>query len=220
MAAGDASLRLYAILDVESCVRRDLDLLDVVRAWRDAGICLLQLRDKQGSDDDVLRSAEVVANLFRTDNTFLLLNDRPHLVKRAGWDGVHIGQGDGDVQAAREHAGDDAVIGLSTHTPQQAEAAGRDDVDYVACGPVFATSTKLDASDVIGTCGLLAARAMTGKPLVAIGGIELERAQSVRRSGAESVALISALLPAQGEAAFDTAKLLRQRAGDFLAALQ
>ncbi|MGI4854955.1 MAG: thiamine phosphate synthase [Janthinobacterium lividum] len=220
MAAGDASLRLYAILDSESCERRSLDLMDVVRAWRDAGVCLLQLRDKHGSDDDVLRLAEQVATIFRTGDTFLLLNDRPYLVKRTGWDGVHIGQGDGGVPAAREQAGDDAVVGLSTHTPQQTEAAGREDVDYVACGPVFATSTKLDASPVIGTCGLLAARAMTGKPVVAIGGIDLQRAHSVRRSGAESVALISALLPAQGEAAFDTAKLLRQRARDFLRALQ
>lgn len=220
MAAGDASLRLYAILDVESCQRRSLDRLDVVRAWRDAGVCLLQLRDKRGSDNDVLRLAEQVAAVFRTGDSFLLLNDRPHLVRRAGWDGVHIGQGDGGVQAARAQAGEDVIIGLSTHTPQEAEAAGRQNVDYVACGPVFATSTKLDASPVIGTCGLLAARAMTGKPLVAIGGIDLQRAQQVRRSGADSVALISALLPAQDEAAFDTAKLLRQRARDFLAALQ
>ena len=112
------------------------------------------------------------------------------------------------------------MIGLSTHTPYEAEAAGREDVDYVACGPVFATSTKLDASPVIGSCGLQAARAMTGKPLVAIGGVDLHSAQQVRRSGADSVALISALLPAQDEAAFDTAKVLQQRARDFLAALQ
>ena len=105
MAAGDASLRLYAILDVESCQLRSFDPLDVVRSWRDAGVCLLQLRDKRGSDDDVLRLAEQIATTFRTDDTFLLLNDRPQLVKRAGWDGVHIGQGDGGVQAAREQGG-------------------------------------------------------------------------------------------------------------------
>lgn len=220
MAAGDASLRLYTILDMESCLHRGLDPLNVVRAWRDAGVCLLQLRDKRGSDDAVLRLAEQVAAIFRTDDTILLLNDRSHLVARAGWDGVHIGQGDGGVQAAREQAGDDAIIGLSTHTSQEAEVAGREDVDYVACGPVFATTTKLDASPVIGTCGLLAARAMTGKPLVAIGGIDLQRAREVRQCGADSVALISALLPAQDEAAFDTAKVLRQRAQDFLRALQ
>lgn len=216
MAAGDPALRLYAILDIESCVRRSLDPVTVAGAWRDAGICLLQLRDKQGSDDDVLRMADGVANVFRAPDSFLLLNDHAHLVQRTGWDGVHIGQGDGSVSAARELAGEDAIIGLSTHTPEQAEAAHPQDVDYIACGPVYTTSTKADAEAVVGLCGLQAVRAMTNKPLVAIGGITLHRAPDVRRSGADSVALISALVP-HSDATNDD---LQRRAAEFLLALQ
>lgn len=215
MAAGDPSLRLYAILDVESCTRRGRDLVAVATAWREAGVSLLQLRDKQGSDDEVLRSADRIANAFRTPGSILLLNDRAHLVQGAGWDGVHIGQGDGSVTQARELAGDDAIIGLSTHTPEQAEAAHREDLDYIACGPVFATVTKADAEPMIGLCGLQAIRAITTKPLVAIGGIALQAAE-VRRSGADSIALISALLP-PADAGGDE---LQRRAADFLRALR
>lgn len=216
MAAGDPSLRLYAILDAESCARRGLDPGAVATAWREAGVSLLQLRDKQGSDDDVLHSAHRIAEAFRTPGSILLLNDRAHLVQRAGWDGVHIGQSDGGTFQARELAGHDAIIGLSTHTPEQAEIAHQQDVDYIACGPVYATSTKPDAEPVIGLCGLQAVRAMTSKPLVAIGGITLEQAPDVRRSGANSIALISAMLPQGGV----TGDELYQRAASFLRALR
>lgn len=216
MASGDPSLRLYAILDAESCTRRGLDLVTVAHAWREAGVSLLQLRDKLGSDDDVLRSAERIAEAFRTPGSILLLNDRAHLVRRAGWDGVHIGQGDGGVFSARELAGEDAVIGLSTHTLEQAEAAHAQDVDYIACGPIYATATKPDAEPVIGLCGLQAVRAITAKPLVAIGGITLQQVLDVRRSGADSIALISALLPQQNT----SAEALHKTAAEFLRVLR
>ncbi len=216
MAAGDPSLRLYAILDAESCARRGLNLVTVATAWRAAGVSLLQLRDKQGSDDDVLRSADRISEAFRTPGSILLLNDRAHLVQRAGWDGVHIGQGDGGALYAREVAGQDAIVGFSTHTPEQAEIAHQQDVDYIACGPVYATSTKPDAEPVIGLCGLQAVSAMTSKPLVAIGGITLQQAPEVRRSGADSIALISAMLP-QSDAIADE---LHQRAASFLRTLR
>ncbi len=220
MAVGDASLRLYAILDRESCDRRGLDPVQVARAWRCAGVCLLQYRDKQGSDENVLRCAERIAEVFRTPDTFLLLNDRAHLAIRAGWDGVHVGQGDGSAPIVRAQVGEDAIVGMSTHSPQQAEVADRQDVDYVACGPVFTTSTKANAEPVIGLCGLQAVRAMTAKPVVAIGGIDLLRVADIRRSGADSIALISALLPSQDSPDSEASKLLCERARDFLAALR
>ena len=197
IAAGNASLRLYAILDAESCARRALSITDVAQAWRDAGVCLLQYRDKKSTDDEVLRAADAVAKIFRTADTFLLLNDRTHLVQRAGWDGVHIGQTDGGAAAARAAVGEDAILGLSTHTPVQAETAGREDADYIACGPVFATTSKADAEPVIGLCGLQAVRALVRKPLVAIGGISWDTAPSVWEAGADSVAVISGLLVGQ-----------------------
>ena len=194
IASGDASLRLYAILDAESCARRGLSPTDVGRAWRDAGVCLLQYRDKTGSDDDILRAADSIAAVFRAGQSILLLNDRVHLLQRSGWDGVHVGQGDMPVSLAREQMGDGAILGLSTHTPEQAELAGREDIDYVAIGPVFATTTKLDAEPVVGLCGLQAARALVRKPLVAIGGITSSSMPSVLQAGADSVAVISGLL--------------------------
>lgn len=216
MAAGDPALRLYAILDVESCTRRGLDLVTVAMVWRDAGIRLLQLRDKQGSDDDVLQVAGRVAAAFRTPESVLLLNDRAHLVQLAGWDGVHIGQEDGGVTRARELAGADAIVGVSTHTPQEAEVASRQDNDYIACGPIFATATKADAAPVIDLCGLHAIRALTGKPLVAIGGITAHSVSDARRAGADSIALISALLPPAG----GEERQLLERASTFLQLLR
>lgn len=164
----------------------------------------------------MLRAAESIANVFRTADSILLLNDRVHLLPRSGWDGVHVGQGDTPVPLGRELIGDDAILGLSTHTPEQAERAGREDVDYIAIGPVFATTTKLNAEPAVGLCGLQAVRALFRKPLVAIGGIGLHQAGQVRASGADLVALISALLPAD----VDDANGLKQAAQDFLLALQ
>ena len=207
IASGDASLRLYAILDAESCARHGVAPLEVTRAWRDAGVCLLQYRDKTGSDDEVLRAAETIANVFRTDRSILLLNDRVHLLRPSGWDGVHVGQGDMPVALAREQVGDDALLGLSTHTPEQAELASREDVDYVAIGPVFATTTKPNAEPVVGLCGLQAVRAMVRKPLVAIGGITAGRATEVFAAGADAIAAIGGLLG--GDA--------RERASEYLA---
>ena len=194
IALKDASLRLYAILDAESCARRGLSLTEVARAWRDAGVCLLQYRDKAGSDDDVLRATDAVANIFRTEQSILLLNDRVHLLQRSAWDGVHVGQEDMPVSTAREQIGDGAILGLSTHTPEQAALASREDIDYVAIGPVFATTTKLDAEPVVGLCALQATRALVRKPLVAIGGMTSTTATSVLKAGADSVAVISGLL--------------------------
>ena len=201
IASGDASLRLYAILDAESCARRGLAPVDVARAWREAGVSLLQYRDKTGSDDDVLRTADEVAAVFRTAGSILLLNDRVPLLERSGWDGVHVGQGDMPVSAAREQIGEERLLGLSTHTPEQAEVAGREAIDYVAIGPVFATSTKLDAEPVVGLCGLQAVRALVRRPLVAIGGIRSVTARSVVAAGADSVAVISGLLAGEPESA-------------------
>jgi thiamine-phosphate pyrophosphorylase len=107
--------------------------------------------------------------------------------------GVHLGQQDMAAGEARRMVGPDAIVGVSTHNVAQVEAADRLPVDYIAIGPVFSTSTKRDAEPLIGLEGVRAARALTRKPLVAIGGITLHNAASVREAGADSVAVISAL---------------------------
>ena len=224
MTAADPALRLYAILDAETCRNRGLSKVEVARSWAEAGVCLVQYRDKSGSDDEVLRSTEEISNIFDRRTSFLILNDRVQLLKRCGWDGVHVGQGDMPSKAARDLVGDAAILGVSTHTPDEAEAAAREDVDYVAFGPVYATATKVNAEPVVGLCGLEAARALCRMPLVAIGGIGLSQARAVRSAGADSVALISALLPASVPAGqisdFGAAITLADLARDFLAALQ
>lgn len=215
MAAGDASLRLYAILDGESCLRRWLDLFEVASAWRDAGVRLVQYRDKLATKKQVLERALRLRGMFPQGEAFLILNDYPELVAESGFDGVHVGQGDAGVAEARSAVGPDRMIGVSTHSADQALMAGESDVDYVAIGPVFGTVTKLDAEPVVGLCGVQAARAVARKPLVAIGGIGLERAREVRSAGADAVAVISGLLPEEDDAA-----AFMRRAQDFLQRLK
>ena len=191
--------KLYAILDAESCARRNLSLMQIAEAWRDAGIRLVQYRDKQGSDADVLRNAQALREMFAGTQATLILNDRVHLFAQTGFHGLHVGQTDAAVRRAREEIGLDAILGISTHNPAQLKDADAMPVDYVAVGPVYATSTKTDADPVVGLEGVRAGHSVTRKPLVAIGGITAERAAEVLAAGADSVAVISGLLPAAGE---------------------
>ena len=123
----------------------------------------------------------------------LILNDYPALAVEAGFDGVHVGQTDMPVEEARALIGYERMVGVSTHTPEQLAAAELSSADYVAIGPVFATSTKVNPDPVVGIEGVRRARAMTKKPLVAIGGITLENCRAVLDAGADSVAVISAI---------------------------
>jgi thiamine-phosphate pyrophosphorylase len=126
----------------------------------------------------------------------LILNDRADLAVLANFDGVHVGQGDLSPEDARRVVGPDRIVGFSTHTDEQARIAEQSSADYIAIGPIFATGTKPDASPVVGLEGVRRARALTTKPLVAIGGITRANARSVIDSGADSVAVISALFAA------------------------
>jgi thiamine-phosphate pyrophosphorylase len=127
----------------------------------------------------------------------LILNDRADLALLAGW-GVHVGHEDLAPGDARKVLGTGQVIGVSTHNEAQVREADAGAVDYVAIGPVFATTSKADTEPVVGLEGVRRARALTRKPLVAIGGITRENARSVIDAGADSVAVIGALL-ATGE---------------------
>src|SRR6185437_2655650 len=130
----------------------------------------------------------------------LILNDFPGLAVEAGLDGVHVGQTDLSPAEARAIVGPGKIVGVSTHNEAQLRTADQQPVDYIAYGPVFATVTKENPDPVVGLEGLRAARGLTRKPLVAIGGITLENAASVRNAGADSVAVISAIF-APGDAA-------------------
>jgi thiamine-phosphate pyrophosphorylase len=165
---------------------------------RRAGVTLLQYRDKAGDDETILRNAEMLIELFEGTGAKLILNDRADLMMLARWDGLHVGQDDLSPEDARIVIGDGRVIGVSTHTDEQVRVAEASRADYVAIGPVFATGTKANAAPVVGLEGVRQARALTTKPLVAIGGITRGNARSVIEAGADAVAVIGGLF-AEGE---------------------
>jgi thiamine-phosphate pyrophosphorylase len=190
---------LYPILDAvilppDSSERRET-LSQIVRQLFAAGATLLQYRNKQGSDAQVLEDARWIREAAGSEPV-LILNDRVHLVRQAGFDGAHVGQSDLSVEEARQILGLDAVLGISTHDPRQVADAERAPVDYVAIGPVFATTSKENPDPVVGLEGVTTARRLTGKPLVAIGGITAANTRAVIDAGADSVAVISAIFQA------------------------
>lgn len=184
---------LYAIVDRATLDARSLTLSTFAEELRDAGVRLLQYRDKKNGPQEILRAAGMIANIFEGTNSTLILNDRADLAALLGW-GVHVGQGDLPVEAARRLVGK-AIIGISTHSEEQVLLAEKTDASYIAIGPVFPTYTKVNAEPVVGLEGVRRARELTSKPLVAIGGITAVNAADVWHSGADAVALVGALLP-------------------------
>jgi thiamine-phosphate pyrophosphorylase len=185
--------RLYPILDAGFLAARGHDLRWAAEQMRTAGIELLQYRDKTGSPQSILQNASVIREVFAGANCRLILNDRSDLAVLADWGGVHVGQGDLSPDDARRVVGASRWVGVSTHNEEQVRLADKSCADYIAVGPVFVTGTKLDAEPVIDLEGVRRARTLTSKPIVAIGGITRANARSVIASGADSVALISAL---------------------------
>jgi len=184
--------RLYAIADRATLDARGISVGEFAQEMARAGVGLLQYRDKVGAPNEVLRAAREIAATFAGTDCLLIMNDRADLAQLAGW-GVHVGHEDLSPDDARKIVGP-ALIGVSTHNEAQGLAAEAGKADYVAIGPVFATSTKTDTEPVVGLEGVRRARALTRKPLVAIGGVTRENARSVIDAGADSVAVIGALL--------------------------
>ena len=203
--------RLYGIVDADALRSSGISLQTMAEGLRDAGVRIVQFRDKSGVPQDVLRAAAVIAAVFESVNATLILNDRADLALLAGW-GVHVGHLDLGPTDARRVVGFGKIVGVSTHNDAQVIAADASDTDYIAVGPVFATSTKADTEPVIGLEGVRRARSLTKKPLVAIGGITRENARSVIDAGADSVAVIGGLLVKDEE--------LRKVAEDFLEILR
>ena len=185
--------RLYPIVDEGLLRLRGIALGRVAEALKTAGAQLLQYRNKVGAPQSILRDAAMLWEVFAGSGCRLILNDHADLVASAGFDGVHVGQGDLSPEEARRVMGAERWVGVSTHNDEQVRVADANCADYVAVGPVFPTGTKLDAEPVIGLEGVRRARALTKKPIVAIGGITRANARSVIEAGADSVAVISAL---------------------------
>ncbi|HET9086849.1 MAG TPA: thiamine phosphate synthase [Acidobacteriaceae bacterium] len=208
--------RLYAIADADLLAARSLSVDSFVCELLSAGVRLVQYRDKQGRAGQVLENAGRLRSFFSDSSVKLMLNDRADLARLAHCHGVHVGQDDLAAAAARSIVGPESWVGVSTHTTGQVMEADRTSCDYIAFGPIFPTSSKNNPDPVVGVDGLRAARTLTRKPLVAIGGITRENCRAVIDAGADSVAIISALLPESG----NPIATVRQSAGEFLSLLQ
>jgi thiamine-phosphate pyrophosphorylase len=198
--------RLYAILDASSFP----DLEAIFRTAEElvaAGVALLQYRNKTGNARQMLEQARNLhqrisshpnvaknASLGWGTRAKLIMNDRADLAIAAEFDGVHVGQDDISAEGARKVIGPGLWLGVSTHNPSQVEEADATSADYIAIGPVFATTSKERPDPVIGLDGVRQARRLARKSLVAIGGITRANCLSVIEAGADSVAVISDLL--------------------------
>jgi thiamine-phosphate pyrophosphorylase len=184
--------RLYAILDA-ACFPDVGEMLAAAEELAAARVTLLQHRNKCGNARQMLDEArELRARLGASVN--LIMNDRADLCLAAGFDGLHIGQDDLSPESARKIIGPARWLGVSTHNPDQLAAADKTSADYLAIGPVFATTSKANPDPVVGLEGIRRARELTRKPLVVIGGITRANARSVIEAGADAVAVISDLL--------------------------
>jgi thiamine-phosphate pyrophosphorylase len=204
--------RLYAIVD-SSAHRSTQDLVAYAAELVAGGCTLLQYRNKSGNARVMLDQARELRGLCRTGvsdpRVRLIMNDRADLCLAAEFDGVHVGQEDLSPESVRGIIGADRWLGVSTHNPGQVREADLTSADYLAIGPVFATSSKDKPDPVVGLEGVRQARRLTRKPLVAIGGITRANAASVIEAGADSVAVISDLLREPRKSAEEFFRILR-----------
>jgi thiamine-phosphate pyrophosphorylase len=193
--SGNSSFRLHAILDVDAAERAGWEVLPLAQAFLAGGARVIQLRAKHLASGTFLRHADRLVSAAAAHGAQIIVNDRADLALLASAAGAHVGQEDLPPAAVRRLLGPDAVIGFSTHTVPQLEAAVREPVTYIAIGPVFGTATKDTGYDAVGLERVRdAARIAAGLPVVAIGGITLETAPQVIAAGASSVAVIGDLL--------------------------
>jgi len=184
--------RIYPLTDVQLS---GLSHAEQVELLSHGGASLIQLREKSLAPREFYEQAKAAVAVATRNRVQLLINDRVDLALAAGAHGVHLGQDDMPPDAARKLLGPNAVIGYSTHNVEQAIAATKLSIDYLALGPIFATTTKSDTAPVLGLEGLRAVRRAIGAfPLVGIGGITQSNAREVIDAGADSVAVISTLL--------------------------
>ena len=184
--------KLYPITDVQIS---GLSHAEQVVRLSEGGATLIQLREKNLTPDEFQRQAAEALLEARKRGIRIIVNDRVDLALALKADGVHLGQDDLPPEAARAILGDQKIIGFSTHSLEQARNATKLPVDYLAIGPVFPTSSKARPDPLVGLATLGQVRNVIGDvPLVAIGGITAENAEEVLAAGADSVAIIRALL--------------------------
>jgi thiamine-phosphate pyrophosphorylase len=182
--------RLYFVTDA---LDGGPQLRELLRAALEGGADMLQLRDKQAGDAELLRAAEVFRAVRDEHDALFWLNDRPDLVERAGADGVHLGQDDAPVEHVRAELGRETLIGLSTHTPAQLQAGLDSEADQLSVGPVHATPTK-EGRPAVGLDYVRYAAERAGeRPWFAIGGVDAATIGEVLAAGAERVVVVRAI---------------------------
>ena len=175
----------------------------------EGGASLIQLRDKLSAPREFYREAAAALQIARDHGARLIINDRVDIALALKADGVHLGQTDIPVAAARRLLGKEAIIGFSTHNMEQAKLATNLPVDYLAFGPIFPTSTKENPEPVTGLVAMSEVATSKGRlPLVAIGGITLENAREVLKAGADTVAVITELVADPRKIAENTSRML------------
>jgi thiamine-phosphate pyrophosphorylase len=187
---------LYPVIDTEACAARGRAPMALAAACLAGGARVLQLRCKRESSAAFLELADRLVRLAREQNATVIINDRPDIARLSGAAGVHVGQEDLLVADVHRVAGADAIVGLSTHDRRQVDAALAGPATYIAVGPIFGTTTKATGYDARGV-ELVRYAAGRGKPVVAIGGITLERAGSIIDAGAVGIAVIADLAAAE-----------------------
>jgi len=185
--------RLYVILDAALLTTPESDC---AQKLVDAGVRLLQYRNKAASSRELLESSKRLSALLIPQGVTFLVNDRADVAALASASGVHLGQEDLGVEEARTMIGTGKLAGASTHNLEQFQKAAATSANYIAVGPIFSTSTKANPDPVVGTGFIRQIRGLTKKPIVAIGGITLDRAAEVIQAGADSIAVISDILRA------------------------
>jgi thiamine-phosphate pyrophosphorylase len=185
--------KLYVILDAALLTTPEKDS---ARRLADVGVRLLQYRNKDASALELLHTSRELSGLLRPRGVSFIVNDRPDVAFLSGADGVHVGQGDLGVEQTRTVAGPGKWVGISTHNLAQFCAAAATSADYIAVGPIFSTSTKVNPDPLVGTEFIRQVRGLTDKAIVAIGGITLDRAAGVIEAGADAVAVGSDILRA------------------------
>jgi thiamine-phosphate pyrophosphorylase len=188
-----SKVRLCFVTDRQFLEERSF--VDIITQAIRGGVDMVQLREKNLETRIWLDLAIEISKLCRRNKVFFIVNDRVDIAAASGADGVHLGQDDFPVGAARKILGKGKIIGKSTHSVEQAKEALRERVEYVAVGPVFWTETK-KIDKPVGTELVAQVRKLTRKPILAIGGIKLENAATVLAAGATGVAVVSALMAA------------------------
>jgi thiamine-phosphate pyrophosphorylase len=183
--------RLYAIIDPALLTTSELVLAETLAG---SGVELIQYRDKTAPSRHFFNVSRQLSSALTPRGVRFIVNDRPDVALLAGAGGVHVGQDDLGVEEARAICGSQRWVGVSTHTLEQVGEAEGTSADYIAVGPIFPTTTKENPDAVVGTEFLRRARQITAMPLVAIGGITLQRAAEVYGAGADSLAVIRDLI--------------------------